>query len=212
MRDLNWVVLDLALGQVRDWRAEGLDLTVAVNLSASSVVDAELPELVGGLLTGRALPAGALQVEITEEFLMSDHVRAREVLGELRELGIRVGIDDYGTGYSSLAYLRELPVDELKLDRSFVFAIADDRRAAAIVRSTVQLAHSLGMQMVAEGVETEAALGELRRFGCDLAQGYLLSRPVPASELERWMLERHDSRMAAPHRGGAARTPSRDAG
>jgi diguanylate cyclase (GGDEF)-like protein len=213
MRDLNWVVLDLALEQVRDWRAEGLNLTVAVNLSASSVVDAELPELIGGLLSGRALPAGALQVEITEDFLMSDHVRAREVLGELRKLGVRVGIDDYGTGYSSLAYLRELPVDELKLDRSFVFAIADDRRAAAIVRSTVQLAHSLGMEMVAEGVETEAALGELRRFGCDLAQGYLLSRPVPASELERWMLERRDSRVPAPrHRDGAARTPSRDAG
>ena len=118
---------------------------------------------------------------------MTDRDRARQILHQLRDLGVTISIDDFGTGYSSLAYLRELPVDELKLDRSFVFPMADDARAAALVIATISLAHSLGLRMVAEGVESAAALAELVRNGCDEAQGYYLSRPVPAVELELWL-------------------------
>ncbi|TFC48625.1 EAL domain-containing protein [Cryobacterium sp. TMT1-21] len=126
-------------------------------------------------------------VEITEEFLMDDRDRARDILTRLRTSGIRVSVDDFGTGYSSLAYLRELPIDELKLDRSFVFPMADDPRAAALVRSIVDLAHSLGLRMVAEGVEDTVAYDQLTGYGCDQAQGFHICRPVPADELGSWL-------------------------
>jgi EAL domain-containing protein (putative c-di-GMP-specific phosphodiesterase class I) len=128
-----------------------------------------------------------LELEITEDFLMGDRERAREILTHLRELGVKVAVDDFGTGYSSLAYLRELPIDELKLDRSFVQPMADDPKAAAIVRSTIALAHSLGMRLVAEGVENEITAGHLAASGCDVSQGYYFSRALPAHELEAWL-------------------------
>ena len=121
---------------------------------------------------------------------MSDRDRARTILHRLRDSGVQISVDDFGTGYSSLAYLRELPIDELKLDRSFVFPMADDPRAAALVVATIYLAHSLGLRMVAEGVENAGALAELTRHGCDQAQGYYLSRPVPAAELDLWLERR----------------------
>jgi EAL domain-containing protein (putative c-di-GMP-specific phosphodiesterase class I) len=142
------------------------------------------------MLATRGLPAKALQLEITEEFLMADRERARNILTRLRDGGVQISIDDYGTGYSSLSYLRELPIDELKLDQSFVRPMADDARAAALVASTIDLAHSLDMRMVAEGVETELAYEALKRLGCDQAQGYFLSRPVPAAELDHWLRTR----------------------
>ena len=161
-----------------------------MNLSASSLVDASLPEHVMGLLAARDLPPSTLQLEITEEFLMADRDRARSILIRLRDQGIQIAVDDFGTGYSSLAYLRELPIDELKLDRSFVFPMADDARAAALVASTIALAHSLGLRMVAEGVESQVAYTELSRYGCDQAQGFFMSRPVPAAELDHWITSR----------------------
>ncbi len=184
------VVLDQALDQAARWRGCGRPLSVAVNLSASSLVDSALPQQIATLLTSRDLPATVLQLEITEDFLMADRDRARDILSRLRELGIAIAIDDFGTGYSSLAYLRDLPIDELKLDRSFVFPMADDARAAALVASSVALAHSLGLRLVAEGVEDAAAYAELVRNGCDQAQGYFISRPVPAAELDRWIAQR----------------------
>jgi diguanylate cyclase (GGDEF)-like protein len=187
MRRLTEVVLELALDQAVLWRRKGLELSIAVNLSASSLMDVRLPEQVLGMLAERDLPARTLQLEITEEFLMADRERARSVLAELRSAGIHIAVDDFGTGYSSLAYLRDLPVDELKLDRSFVMPMADDSRAAALVASTIELAHSLGLRMVAEGVESDIAHDELTRLGCDQAQGYYISRPVPAAELEGWI-------------------------
>ena len=190
MRPMTELVLELALDQAAAWLEQGRPLSVAVNLSASSLVDTDLPEHVVALLAARRLPSSALQLEITEEFLMADRDRARAILHRLRDLGVRISVDDFGTGYSSLAYLRELPLDELKLDRSFVFPMADDARAAALVVSTISLAHSLGLRMVAEGVESAAALAELTRHGCDEAQGYHLSRPVPAAELDHWLLLR----------------------
>jgi diguanylate cyclase (GGDEF)-like protein len=192
MRDLTMAVLEQSLDQVALWRGNGRMLSVAVNLSASSLVDLELPERVHQLLVNRGLPASALELEITEDFLMGDRERAREILTQLRTLGIRVAVDDFGTGYSSLAYLRELPIDELKLDRSFVQPMADDPRAAAIVRSTISLAHSLGMRLVAEGVENEITAGHLALSGCDVSQGFFFSKALPPLELEQWLDDRPD--------------------
>jgi predicted signal transduction protein with EAL and GGDEF domain len=186
-------VLAIALDQAASWAAIGHRMTIAVNLSASSLVDDELPDHVMAMLADRGLPSSALQLEITEEFLMSDRDRARRILHRLREHGVRISVDDFGTGYSSLSYLRELPIDELKLDRSFVFPMADDARAAALVVSAIGLAHSLGLRMVAEGVEDSTALSELIRHGCDEAQGFFLSRPVPAAEFEYWLSNRTSS-------------------
>ncbi|HEY5247339.1 MAG TPA: GGDEF domain-containing phosphodiesterase, partial [Dermatophilaceae bacterium] len=190
MRAMTRRVLELALDQAARWEGQGQHLTVAVNLSASSLVDADLPEEVFAMLAARGVPSSALQLEITEEFLMTERDRARSILTRLREGGVQISIDDYGTGYSSLSYLRDLPVDELKLDQSFVFPMADDPRAAALVASTIALAHSLGLRMVAEGVETEVAYNELRRLGCDQGQGYFMSRPIPAAQLDQWLSDR----------------------
>jgi diguanylate cyclase (GGDEF)-like protein len=187
MRDLTTAVLEQSLDQVVRWQETGRHLSVAVNLSASSLVDVDLPARVELLLAERGLSPRVLELEITEDFLMADRERAREILIELRAHGIRVVVDDFGTGYSSLAYLRELPIDELKLDKSFVTSMAEDPRAAAIVRSTILLAHSLGLRLVAEGVENEATAIELARSGCDVAQGFFYTRALPATALERWL-------------------------
>ena len=190
MRKLTQLVLEEALDQAAVWATRGRSLTIAVNLSASSLVDTDLPEQIGAMLATRGLPSSVLQLEITEEFLMADRDRTRDILVRLRQRGIQIAVDDFGTGYSSLAYLRELPIDELKLDRSFVFPMIEDSRAAALVFSTIGLAHSLGLRMVAEGVETEAALNELAAHGCDQAQGYFVSRGLPAAELDAWLDQR----------------------
>jgi EAL domain-containing protein (putative c-di-GMP-specific phosphodiesterase class I) len=187
MRALTQVVLEIALDQASAWHARGRRLTIAVNLSASSLVDADLPDEVAAMLAARNLPPGALQLEITEDFLMVDRDRARNILTRLRHSGIQISVDDFGTGYSSLSYLRDLPIDELKLDRSFVLPMSDDPRAAALVASTIELAHSLGLRMVAEGVENDIVYAELTRLGCDQAQGYYISRPVPADQLDHWL-------------------------
>jgi EAL domain-containing protein (putative c-di-GMP-specific phosphodiesterase class I) len=141
MRELTVAVLEQSLDQVRTWRQNGRELSVAVNLSASSLVDIELPETIWKMLFDRDLPASTLELEITEDFLMGDRERARDILTQLRRLGVRVAVDDFGTGYSSLAYLKELPIDELKLDRSFVTPMSTDTRAAAIVTSTIWRTH-----------------------------------------------------------------------
>jgi diguanylate cyclase (GGDEF)-like protein len=194
MRDLTDAVLEQSLDQVRRWREAGRMLSVAVNLSASSLVDADLAQRVWAALRDRDLRPDALELEITEDFLMGDRERARAILGDLRRLGIRVAVDDFGTGYSSLAYLRELPIDELKLDRSFVQPMGEDPRAAAIVRSTIELAHSLGMTMVAEGVEDGETADQLALSSCDKIQGFYYSKALPSAELERWM----DARVPQP--------------
>ncbi len=190
MHAMTHAVLHKALDQARLWQGQGQPLAVAVNLSARSLLDAELPARVGAMLSSRGLPASALTLEITEEFLMTDRERARDILTQLRETGIRIAVDDFGTGYSSLAYLRDLPIDELKLDRSFISPMADDARAAALVSSIIDLAHSLGMSAVAEGVEDAVAYDELVRYGCDQAQGFHLSRPLPVAELDAWLVRR----------------------
>jgi predicted signal transduction protein with EAL and GGDEF domain len=187
MRDLTATVLEQSLDQVVAWHASGRRISVAVNLSASCLVDIDLPERIELMLTQRALHPSTLELEITEDFLMADRERAREILSRLREQGIKVVVDDFGTGYSSLAYLRELPIDELKLDKCFVTDMADDPSAAAIVRSTIGLAHSLGLRLVAEGVENETTAAVLAQSGCDVAQGFFFARALPAPQLEEWL-------------------------
>ena len=167
-----------------------------MNLSASSLVDSELPDQIGAMVAVRGLSPSALHLEITEDFLMADRDRARDILSRLRASGVQICVDDFGTGYSSLAYLRELPIDELKLDRSFIFPMGDDDRAMALVSSTVGLAHSLGLRMVAEGVETDTAYASLAKMGCDQAQGYFTSRPLPAGKLDDWLSARDALRVA----------------
>ncbi len=186
MGALTRVVLDAAVAQLATWSERGLTLTVAVNLSASDLLDEHLAGWIEGLLAEHAVPVSALELEITESVLMTDPERAHVVLERLRALGLRIAVDDYGTGYCSLAYLRDFPVDELKIDRSFVAHVTEDPRSAAIVRSTVELAHALDLEVVAEGVEHVHALDALAAFGCDFAQGYHFSRPLPADELATW--------------------------
>jgi EAL domain-containing protein (putative c-di-GMP-specific phosphodiesterase class I) len=172
-------VLRNALVQCRQWRVFDGHATVAVNLSATSLLDEGLVDDVITALEQADVPANALVLEITETMLMADPERSRRTLHALRDHGIRLAIDDYGTGHCSLAYLRNLPVHELKLDRSFVRDIAIEPRDAAIVRSTIELAHSLGLVLVAEGVEDAEAARLLGEMGCDFAQGYHFGRPRP---------------------------------
>ncbi|HEV2812486.1 MAG TPA: EAL domain-containing protein, partial [Solirubrobacteraceae bacterium] len=178
-------VLDDALAQCRAWRDEGLELRVSVNLSARSLLDADLAALIGRLLDRRRLPSDALQVEITESRLVADVPRARTTLEQLRRLGVAVAIDDFGTGFSSLAQLTRLPVDEIKIDKSFVLGMESSRSDEAIVRSTIELGRNLDLQVTAEGVETPEALERLEALGCDFAQGFHLGRPVPAERCRR---------------------------
>lgn len=189
MPQLTEVIMDQVLDQAVRWQSEGLDLTIAVNVSASCLRQ-DLPHQVTQMLSVRNLPPSVILMEITEEILMQEGPRTVGVLRELRTRGIEISIDDFGTGYSSLAYLRDLPVDELKLDRSFIFPMNQDRRATNLVASIIGLAHSLGLRIVAEGVENEEAYTELARLNCDLIQGYYLSRPIPAEELSAWMIQR----------------------
>jgi diguanylate cyclase (GGDEF)-like protein len=186
MRQLTDTVLELALtAAARWWPAH--QVPVSVNLSAANVTDLDLPAKVADALARHRLPPEALTLELVEDTLMADPERGRTVLGELRRLGVRTSIDDYGTGYSSLAYLRHLPADELKLDRSLTADVDRDPRAAAIVKHTVALAHDLGLRLVAEGVE-DAATGEvLARLGCDVAQGFAVARPLPVEEFLGWL-------------------------
>ncbi|RYU15272.1 putative bifunctional diguanylate cyclase/phosphodiesterase [Nocardioides iriomotensis] len=184
MRLLTLNVLGQAVRQAADWRRLGHDATVAVNLSVTNLLDVAFPDQLAMLLESEGLPGQSLELELTEDLFMADPDRARGVIRDLRWLGVRMMVDDYGTGYSSLGYLRDLhEITGLKLDRSFVTHLVDDQRAAAIVESTLTLARSLDLRVVAEGVETAAARDRLADLGCELAQGYLFARPAPAAVL-----------------------------
>jgi diguanylate cyclase (GGDEF)-like protein len=180
-------VLERCIAQCVEWRQSGRDLSVAVNLSVRNLLDRELPVDIQRLLEHYGLPAEALQLEITESMLMSDPERALATVTRLSELGARISVDDFGTGYSSLANLRRFPIDELKIDRSFVSPMLNDESDLVIVRSTINLGHDLGLRVIAEGVEDEATLRRLACLGCDLAQGYHLSKPLPPDLFADWM-------------------------
>jgi diguanylate cyclase (GGDEF)-like protein len=180
-------VLERAVAQCAGWRRAGQDLTVSVNLSVRNLLDPEVPRLIGDLLTRHSLAPEALQLEITESMLMSDPDRSLVTLTRLAQLGVGLSVDDYGTGYSSLANLRRLPIDELKIDRSFVSPMLSDESDLIIVRSTINLGHDLGLKVVAEGVEDEATLTRLAGLGCDFAQGYHFSKPLAPAAFNEWI-------------------------
>jgi len=183
-------VLTEALAQCRAWLDAGHHLGVAVNLSVRSLLDTDLPAHVQRLLERAGVPADLLTLEITESGVMADPTRTMSVLDGLAAIGVKLSVDDFGTGYSSLSYLQRLPVHEVKVDRTFVYRMATDSNDAAIVRSIVELGHTLGLCTVAEGVEDQISWDRLRAIGCDIAQGYHLSKPVPAAEVTRWLEER----------------------
>jgi diguanylate cyclase (GGDEF)-like protein len=198
IRPLTLEVLDQALGQSRRWLDEGHDLRVAVNLSPRSLQDPDFTGELRGLLQKWQVPAARLDLEITESTVMSNPKRAMDALAELRALGVSLVLDDFGTGYSSLTYLRALPVDTIKIDRSFVENMATSVSDGAIVRSLIELAHNLGLRVVAEGVENEVVWRELAQLGCDAAQGFYLSTPRPGSELTRWLEAGHGDPLQHP--------------
>jgi diguanylate cyclase (GGDEF)-like protein len=191
-------VLELSLTAAARWWHER-EVPVSVNLSAANVTDLDLPWKVESSLARHGLPPLALTLELVEDTLMADPERGRMVLAELRRLGVRTSIDDYGTGYSSLAYLRHLPADELKLDRSLTADVDRDPRAAAIVEHTVALAHALGLRLVAEGVEDDATGAVLARLGCDIAQGYAIARPMPVDDFLLWLERPQQPLLDAGH-------------
>ena len=182
-----WVLRE-AIRQCGAWVAQGLKLQVSVNISARDLMNRELPEMISALLAQHNVPAAYLCLEITESGFMEDPAYAQKVLDRLSALGLRLSIDDYGTGYSSLSYIMRLPVQELKIDRSFITHMVGNDDISTIVRSTIELGHNLGLKVVAEGVEDAAGWAMLKALGCDDAQGFYMSPPLDAQALMKWML------------------------
>jgi EAL domain-containing protein (putative c-di-GMP-specific phosphodiesterase class I) len=192
IKPLTTWVLTTALSQCRKWLDETHtrgwpELSMAINVSTRSLLDDGFPDEVEAALDRWDIPAHLLELEITESAIMTDPLRARRLLTELAELGVRIAIDDFGTGYSSLAYLKDLPVNQLKIDQSFVQHMHEDLNDAIIVRSVVDLGHNLGLQIVAEGVEDRATWDQLAQLGCDDAQGYFLAKPMAPGALMSWL-------------------------
>ena len=194
MKPLTIYVLDEAMRQVKAWQEEGLELAVSVNLATRNVIDVGFPNDVAAVLEKWGVDASHLELEITESTMLEGPFRTKVVFDRLHAMGIKLSIDDFGTGQSSLAYLRQLPVDEIKIDRSFVLNMCESEDDAVIVRSTIGLGRDLGLHVIAEGVETEEAWQQLTDLGCEQAQGYFLSRPVPAEELRSWLEARGSQR------------------
>jgi diguanylate cyclase (GGDEF)-like protein len=190
-------VLEEAIRQTGEWSRIGLRLQISVNISARDLMNRELPEQIAALLAQHEVPASLLCLEITESGFMEDPAHAQKVLDRLTDLGLRLAIDDYGTGYSSLSYIMKLPVQELKIDRSFISRMVSNPDSSMIVRSTIELGHSLGMKVVAEGVEDMEGWNLLRSLGCDDAQGFYMSPAIPAEDLVKWM-QKHDAPVQSP--------------
>jgi diguanylate cyclase (GGDEF)-like protein len=187
LRPFTLHVLNEALRQAHAWERQGLPLEMAVNISPRSLLDPQLPEQVAELLDRWSIPPSRLTLELTESFLMAESGRSIGVLGRLSDVGAGLSIDDFGTGYSSLSHLKRLPLQEIKVDRSFVEHMREDANDAMIVRATVELARNLRLRVVAEGVEASSIFDELAKIGCDMAQGFHLAEPLPAIELTRWL-------------------------
>jgi diguanylate cyclase (GGDEF)-like protein len=187
LRPMTLYLLDSALRQANAWRTRGLEVSVAVNLSMQNLIDLRLPNDLARLLTSWRLPPGSLELEITESTIMADHRRAMTILTRLNKMGVALSVDDFGTGYSSLAYLQNLPVDFIKIDRSFCMEMGEDAGKATIVQSTIDLGHNLGLKVVAEGVESAEIYGKLADLGCDYAQGFFLSRPMSPEKATTWL-------------------------
>jgi len=201
IKQLTDLMLANGISALREFHARGHLLGLSVNLSTHDLVDVNLASRVRAHLEANGVEPGSLTLEITESSLLIDGPRARATIDDLHDLGVRLAIDDFGTGYSSLSYLRQLPVRELKIDQSFVTNLLTDEQDEVIVRSTIDLGHNLGLEVVAEGVESEAVLDRLRSFGCDVAQGYCISRPLTPKRLLSWLATTdHPSQQRDPLR------------
>jgi diguanylate cyclase len=187
IRHMTRWILDHAIAQGAEWHRAGTPLSLAVNISANDIDDPRLDSRVASLLTRHQLPPALLTLELTESGFIEDPERALRMLDALAALGVNLSIDDFGTGYSSLSHLARMPVNEVKIDRSFVQGLESDREFAAVVRSAIDMGHSLGLKVVAEGIESEIAARHLKEFGCDIAQGYLYAMPMPRDELLTWL-------------------------
>jgi EAL domain-containing protein (putative c-di-GMP-specific phosphodiesterase class I) len=196
IRQLTTFTLHNALRHVATWRAAGLDLTIGVNLSAAALADAALPAMVSQSLEIWGVPAERLTLELTESALIRDDGAARSAMLQLHEIGCRLSIDDFGTGYSPFTYLRQFPLDELKIDRSFVKPLLQQSADRRIVEALIGLAHAFSLEVVAEGVEDEATAALLRELGCDVAQGWYLSKALPPSAFADWC-RRHNEPVPA---------------
>jgi EAL domain-containing protein (putative c-di-GMP-specific phosphodiesterase class I) len=206
IRPLTEWILERALAHCKLWHAQGVPVKAAVNLSARHLQDERLPDWLGSLLSRTGMRAEFLELEITEGAIMRDPDRAMRILQAIKALGITLSIDDYGTGYSSLSYLQNLAVDRLKIDKSFVAGLLCNDRDQLIVKSTIDLAHGLELEVIAEGVETPQQLAVLERLGCDYAQGFLLSRPLRPELVPMWFDVRNESRdRKMPLMGGGER-------
>jgi EAL domain-containing protein (putative c-di-GMP-specific phosphodiesterase class I) len=197
IKDLTYNVIDLGLRDLRKWQEAGRDLSLSLNISARCLLDRSFPEEVQRLLATHRVTGESLTLELTESSLMVDPATAKATMEDLSELGVSLAIDDFGTGYSSLAYLTQLPVRELKVDKSFVLGMNSDRRNVVIVKSTIELARNLALRTVAEGIEDAETLERLLAMGVELAQGYHLSRALPAADLVRWW-DAHTRPIALP--------------
>ncbi|HEX4821492.1 MAG TPA: EAL domain-containing protein, partial [Acidimicrobiales bacterium] len=196
IRPLTEYVLDVALGQLAQWRTEGFDLSLSVNISTRNLLDEGLPAMVGAALTRHRVPPSTLTLEITESTLIADPARTVSTLNRLSDMGVALAIDDFGTGYSSLSYLHRLPVDEIKIDKSFVQRMIADDSDSVIVNSTIDLGHNLGLQVTAEGVEDGQTWQLLSAAGCDQAQGFFLRASGTGVQLTRWLRTRHNEQVA----------------
>jgi predicted signal transduction protein with EAL and GGDEF domain len=193
VRPITRHVLDIALGQCRAWQDAGLEVGVAVNLAGRDLADSRLEEEVADALRRWKLAPGLLELEIPESAVMSERDRVHQMLARLSDRGVRIAVDDFGSGYASLSHLRQLPVDVLKVDKSFVQNVGTDDEDDAIVRSTIDLARNLDLMVIAEGVEDEVTIEMLGDLGCDVVQGYYFARPTSSAEVEQLLLDGHFS-------------------
>jgi diguanylate cyclase (GGDEF)-like protein len=217
IRELTQHVLETALRDCAEWNRVGLEVGVSVNVSVRNLLEADLVNAVSRLLTTHEVPSRLLTLEITESHLMADAARTRQTLEQLAAIGVRLSVDDFGTGYSSLAYLKQLPVREVKIDKSFIMNLANDHSDAAIVEAILQLSHTLNLEVVAEGVESAATEQRLIELGCDYMQGFHLARPMRIAEMTAWLERRPDMRArgvlrALPSGASVASLPTASAG
>jgi len=199
IHDITVWVLETAIKQATQWIKKGIKLNIAVNLSAHNLQDEKIVKFIRELLAETGFSPKYLTLEITENAMMADPEHAVKILGHLSAMGIRLAVDDFGTGFSSLGYLKRLPVNELKIDKSFVMDMVKNDNDAVIVRSTIDLAHNLGLKVVAEGVEDKDTMDLLKILLCDTAQGYLISKPIPAKDFEVWLKSQKSQAKLASH-------------
>ena len=190
LKPFTYYVVRKVLDDWLRWTADGLRVPVAINISPRSLLDREFPDAIASLISSAGVPASFVTLELTESFMMADSGRSNAVLHDLSAVGVGLSIDDFGTGYSSLSHLRDVPIDEIKIDRSFVMGMMSSPGDAKIVKATTELGRNLDLTVVAEGVEDRRTFDRLADFGCDHAQGYYISKPVGFDEFTRWLMVR----------------------